>query len=200
MRFAAIIPDILFQPSKFFTKLKSERGFADSLTFLAVWLLFSIVLSTLMGYVLMPFTNELVMELFGEEAAQEPVPWEWAFAIGLGYPMGLFLSFVSAALLHVWILIFGGRANYEKSYQLYIYSRTPDMLFGWIPVVSFFTWIYSLYLLIVGTQKVHGIKRTTAILMYIIPMAILLAVSIFLVVIALLYPGAFVGPADVLLG
>lgn len=174
MRFASIIPDILLEPSKFFTKLKSERGFADSLTFLAVWLLLSVVLSTLVGYAIAPFTNELVTKFFGESAAEEPVPWEFAFAIGLGYPMGLLLSFLSAALLHVWILIFGGRANYEKSYQLYVYSMTPDLLFGWIPVVSFVSWIYSLYLLIVGTQKVHGIKQMTAVLMYVVPIAILL--------------------------
>ncbi|MBS3148241.1 YIP1 family protein [Candidatus Woesearchaeota archaeon] len=194
MRPFTIISDILFHPSKFFTKIKSERGFADSFTFLAVWLLISVVLSTAIGYAMQPIVDELLAKYLGEAAPQEPVAFEWALAIGLGYPLGLLLSFVSAALLHVWILIFGGKADYVKSYQLYVYSRTPDLLFSWIPIINFFVWIYSFYLLIVGTQRVHGIRQSTAILMYVVPAVLLFIIAMVFVFIAVTMPGVLLDP------
>ena len=39
--------------------------------------------------------------------------------------------------------------------------------------LGFFAGIYSLILLILGTEKLHGISRRRAILMYVIPAAIL---------------------------
>src|SRR3989344_4190561 len=103
MRPFAIVSDILFHPSKFFTKLKSERGFADSFTFLALWLFISVVLSSAIGYAMQPIVDELLATYLGEAAPQEPEQFEWVLAIGLGYPLGLLFSFISAALLHVWI-------------------------------------------------------------------------------------------------
>ena len=86
----------------------------------------------------------------------------------------LLLGFFIAGLLHAWILIFRGKAGYDKTYQLYVYSRTPQFLFGWIPVLGFIAYIYGLVILIMGTMKMHKISKTKSILMYVIPIGIFL--------------------------
>ncbi|MBI1968830.1 YIP1 family protein [Candidatus Woesearchaeota archaeon] len=88
------------------------------------------------------------------------------------YVFGLGLSFVYAGLLHVWILLFGGKQRYGKTYELGAYAGTPAMLLGWIPFLGFAGQIWSLILLIIGTQGVHGISRAKAIAMYVIPLVL----------------------------
>ena len=85
------------------------------------------------------------------------------------YAFWLGLSFLWAGLLHVWILLFGGKRSYAKTYELAAYAGTPALLLGWIPVLGFVGQMWSLILLIIGTQEVHSISRTKAILMYVIP-------------------------------
>ena len=89
------------------------------------------------------------------------------------YALGLGFSFVYAGLLHVWILLFGGKQRYGKTYELGAYAGTPALLLGWIPFLGFVGQIWSLILLIIGTQEVHGISRTKAILMYVIPLVLI---------------------------
>ena len=99
----------------------------------------------------------------------------------------LAFSFLWAGILHVWILIFNGKQDYSKTYQLYVYTRTPRFVFGWIPFVNFFVGIYSLILLIYGTTEVHKIKFRTSALMYIIPYVICLILGLLLIVMAALF-------------
>lgn len=105
----------------------------------------------------------------------------------IGFVVGLAFSFVWAGLLHLWILLFGGKAGYAKTYELGAYAGTPALLLGWIPGLSWVGSIWSLVLLIIGTQEVHGIAKQRAILMYVIPVAVLfvLAIVLFVVVISL---------------
>src|SRR3989344_2579123 len=44
------------------------------------------------------------------------------------YAFGLGLSFLWAGLLHVWILLFGGKRSYAKTYELGAYAGTPALL------------------------------------------------------------------------
>ncbi len=90
-----------------------------------------------------------------------------------GYVFGLAFSFVSAGLLHLWILIFGGKSDYSKTYQLSVYSLTPSIILRWIPFIGFFSSFYALYILIVGTPEIHReISMKKSILMYVIPVVV----------------------------
>ena len=106
------------------------------------------------------------------------------------YAFGLGLSFLWAGLLHVWILLFGGKRSYAKTYELGAYAGTPALLLGWIPFLGFVGQIWSLILLIIGTQEVHGISRTKAILMYVLPLAVLFVLALFAIVFFLLTFGS----------
>ncbi|MBT4539658.1 hypothetical protein HOI26_00490 [Candidatus Woesearchaeota archaeon] len=111
----------------------------------------------------------------------------YGFQALIGFVLGLGLSFVSAGLLHLWILIFGGKAGYAKTYEMGAYAGTPALLFGWIPFLGLIGKIWSLVLLIIATQRVHKIEKMKSILMYVIPFVVLFILGIILVVVALVF-------------
>ncbi|NMB66661.1 hypothetical protein GYA25_01210 [Candidatus Woesearchaeota archaeon] len=168
------IKRIFSKPSKFFEDLNKEEGVGESFKFYAILFLFY----TLLYYgVLFLFKNS---EKF------------FLFSIPLSYGLGLGLSFVGAAILHVWILIFGGKEKYSKTYQLSVYSSLPSLLFGWFPIIGHLVGsIYSICLLIIGTQKVYKIPKIKTLWMYVfIPLIILL---VLIILIAVLFGISLIG-------
>jgi hypothetical protein len=177
---------ILTDPHAFFKHIQREQGIRNAFAYLAVLLFVSTALEAMMAVVTQPYAAEMVSMMFGIQLPQESLPvGTMVFHAVLGYVVTVLIGmFVIAGLLHVWCLLFGGKAGYSKTYQLNVYSYTPAMLFGWIPIVSFFAGIWSLVLLIIGTQHVHGIGRTKAILMYLIPYALMLMFAIVIMLFA----------------
>lgn len=171
-----IIKSVFTEPTDFFKKVgagKDRLGFAFGY----------FVLLSLVRSVLGIFVGLLILNIFA------PLSQGFSFPslFGTSTPLYIFFGFLSfviglggifvwAGILHLWILIFGGKKNYVKTFELAVYSGTPALLFGWIPLISFFASIWSLVLLIIGTRQIHGIERTKSILMYLIPLAVLLVV------------------------
>jgi len=184
--------EILSHPSKFFDNLKKEKGIKTAFTYFAI---LSFVYFFLYLVLLLIFNNG--NSVFTNLSKIFPI----MNSFNIGIPLQLFIltissyifelvfSFVGAALLHVWILIFGGKGKYTQTYQLSIYSSTPSLLFGWIPFLgSTIGLIYSLYLLIVGTQKIYKISKMKTLWMYIfLPLIFVLLITIFLSAFVILY-------------
>jgi hypothetical protein len=185
------IKNILINPFNFFERIRKEKGIKDAFVYLAVLSLAMAVLGAVVGYLFQGISFDLVSKLLNIDVPRPEIGFGtilfWAV---LGYCAGLGLSFVWAAVLHVWILIFGGKANYAKTYQLAVYSATPRFVFGWIPIVNYFVWIYWLILLIIGTEKVHELSRLRAVLIYAIPAAALILVYILIIVLAIVILGS----------
>lgn len=166
------IRDVLISPHKFFQRMQKEKGLKKAFIYFAILSLFSAILGFLLSLLMMPLYQQILASLaLNIPTLQYSSGWVVLNQL-ISYIIGLLASFVIAGLLHVWLMIFGGRADYEKTYQLYVYSHTPTFLFGWIPVLGFIASIYWLVLLIIGTMKVHKISKTKAILMYVIPIGL----------------------------
>jgi len=177
---------VLIDPLNFFADLKKEKGVKKAFIYLLILLFFSTILGTVVGYLAQSFSFNIVSKILNLNLPQPEYSFGTIFFWALvGYPISALLSFVWAGLLHVWILIFRGKADYTKTYQLYIYSQTPRFVFGWIPIVSSFIWIYDLVLLIIGTEKVHEISRLRAVLMYIIPIGLLILFYILIIILVI---------------
>ncbi len=190
--FVRPIEGVFTGPSLFFRNLKKEQAVGGAFTYYAVFLFFSSLLGMLMSvYVMFPLIKSYVEQYF--PFPLPPVEFN-AGTLLLGYMIGLAISFLVAGIVHVWALIFGGQGSYTNSYNLYVYSRTPKLLFGWVPFIGFFASIYSLVLLIIGTQHIHGISRMKSILMYAVPYVLffLFAVAILLIA-AVLFKDMFQG-------
>jgi len=180
------IINVLTRPFEFFKDLKKEKGIKDAFVYLALLSLIMVVLGTVLGLFMQSFSTDLFSRLIGITLPQQEISIGWVtFVAIMSYGLNLGLSFVWAGILHVWILIFGGKADYTKTYQLMVYAKTPKMLFGWFPFISSVIWIYDLILLIIGTEKVHDISRLRSILMYVIPVAVYILMIILIIILVI---------------
>jgi len=180
------IKSVLLQPSKFFEDTKKEKGLKIALDYYATLLAFSIVMGIIMDYTLNPAISAWLYSLVGLTYTPQILSFWDVFLFPLiGYFMVLVISFAWVGLLQAWILLFGGKEDFSKTYQLNAYSSTPSLVLGWIPFVGFFASLYGIFLLIVGTQKLHGVEKNKSILMYVVPLALVALLFIGLIIIFL---------------
>jgi hypothetical protein len=169
------ITDVLTNPETFFENIKKETGVKSAFVYLVILSLFSTILGFIIGQLFEGYSYDLISKLFGTAIPQPQYTTLILISLTfLAYGWGLLSSFITAGILHVWILIFRGKETYSKTYQLFVYSSTPGFIIGWIPFISYLAWIYSMILLIIGTQKMHGISKTKSILMYVIPTVLMI--------------------------
>jgi hypothetical protein len=83
-------------------------------------------------------------------------------------------------------MLFGGEQPYHKTYQLIVYARTPALVLGWIPFVSYVTAIWDIILLIIGTHKVYKFSTTKSILLYVVPYLVIFLLFFMLIILAML--------------
>lgn len=134
---------ILLNSNDFWLKIEEEKGLKKVLKYLLFISSWGIVITYSAGY----YSNEKVRS--------EPTN----FLVGiLGY-YGLFfiLSFLTASMMHLSLKIFKGQASFDKTYQVFIYALTPQILFGFVPVVNLFSSFYAFYLGLLGFSKIHKI-------------------------------------------
>ena len=65
---------------------------------------------------------------------------------------------------HIWVWLLGGREGITETWKAVIYASTPSLLFGWIPVVGFVMWVWSLVLTIIGIRELQQMTTTRAVL------------------------------------
>ena len=179
-----MIKDVLIRPSYFFGRIEKQKGISNAFFYFAILYLFYTVVHLLTGLLFFKYYSGILTNIWGfalPSLIPQPQMTFFTFFLFplLNYIAGLFMIFVVAGLLHVWIFIFGGRAVFEKTFQLLVYSSTPNYLLGWIPFLSFLVQIYSIVLLVIGTQKLHKLSLARSILIYVIPFAAIVLLVLF---------------------
>ncbi len=171
------IKEVLFAPDKFFLNLNKEKGVQDSLLFYVILLAFSVVMIYLFNITLGELYTKKFYEIFNLNLqVQSYDALKLLPTTILGYFIALVSSFLVAGIIYVWLLIFGGKKDYAKTYQLWVYSETPSLLLSWIPLISFFAWLYSFILLIRGTKKIYEFSMLKSVLIYVIPLIVIITI------------------------
>lgn len=107
-------------------------------------------------------------------------------AAALGYlvlgPRGFGLSLVFWGTLHsflyaaVFLLIarqvFAGAADFEATYRVIAYATAP-MVFMFLPIVGGLTFLYAMFLVIVGLERVNGFDTVKSVLTVILASLVL---------------------------
>jgi len=97
---------------------------------------------------------------------------------------GCILSiFILPILMHIFIIIVGGRKGIEQTFKVVFYAMTPGFLFGWIPVIGIIPNLWCFVLEVIGIRELHEISTARAVLAVFLPLIIL----IILVVLAAAY-------------
>jgi len=173
------ISDILFKPKNFFSYIDKEKGLQKSFFYFSILQGIYTILTTLVIYY-WPRAYTILFLLFFKDV---PVQELLKTAI-IGFLSAIVLSFIISGIIFGWLRLFKGKRPYYDAYKLYAYSSTPSLVFGWIPIVSFFTWIYSLVVLIIGTHVMYKMSSLKSTLIYIIPLAMLLILFVIITIFA----------------
>ncbi len=194
MDFVEKIKQVLFHPSVFFNQLPKEKGIGGAFTFIALFGLVYALLSSLVTFISQMIVEAVVTKqnsLFNQSFMNFGLTGPLSIVVGflVSYIGLLVFSFVIVGILYLWLLLWGGKADYTETYKLWVYASTPQFLLGWIPFVSFLAWIYKVVLLVIGTEIIHKLSRTKAVFAYVIPIVLLIVLVIILMIIAMLMFG-----------
>ena len=94
------------------------------------------------------------------------------------YLLLLIISFIGVAIIHIFAILLKCNGKYRDTYKAVMYGLTPQMLLGWIPIVSLITILYSLYLQIKGMSILHDVSMGRAFVVIIAPGIVILAIII----------------------
>ncbi len=90
---------------------------------------------------------------------------------------GLIGLVIGGCILHLFVLLVGGRMGLGATLKAVIYAATPSLLFGWIPLVGFFAGLWALVLEVLAIRELHEISTARAIFAVAIPFAIVVILA-----------------------
>jgi len=172
LSFGEKITGFLGNPNKTFNNVEKEN-WKQSFKFYAVLLPISVILGTVLTYLLFP-------QAFSQSYFYLPFAPLVVLVLGIviTYVSDLVMTFVGSAWLHLWVKAVGGKKGYWQTYKAGAYSSTPLLLLGWIPIVGGLIFgIWSLVLNIFGLmrlQKISGGRAVAAVLLAIFIAAIII--------------------------
>jgi hypothetical protein len=100
--------------------------------------------------------------------------------------MGFIGVFISAAIIHIGVLIFGGKKGYKQTVKALIYGSTPSYLLAWLPVGGLFSGIWAFILEIMGVREMQEFSTARAFAAFLLPI-IIVGLIIFVVATAAVF-------------
>ena len=143
---------VIKNPVGFYQKMAKAGGYAEPVIFVVVMAVIAAIALSLLSLV----TGKMPM----------------AAALGslIFMPIVIVIaSFISAAIIFAIWKLMGSPHNYETAYRCMAYSMAlmPIMaVLSLIPYASILGTIWAMYLLVVASTEVHGLKKTTALIVF----------------------------------
>ena len=173
VRISDKIRGFLFSPSEAFWQVRDEH-LQDTMIYFVIISIIYTLLSTIISGIAVSKHPALVLAGLGFGGGNVVLSFFIILALTVVIAVGY------ACWLHPWIIVVCGRNGLEKTIKVTLYSLTPAILIGWIPVIGAFAApLWSVVVGMIGIQELHKAsfgKAMIAILIAIITAAILAAV------------------------
>lgn len=173
MNFVDKVKGFLLEPSRTFQYYR-EDPLANALKYYLILYLVYVFLDILVRI----FFAEMIVSLMGEyalisaNAGTEEIIMSSIYDVIYVIP-GIFIG---GALLEIGVYIAGGRKGLNQTIMSMLYSSTPSLLFGWVPVLNILAGIWSIVLNIIGIREFHDISSERAVLAMTISIILLLII------------------------
>ncbi len=142
---------VAMKPAAFFDSIREEKGYEKPLIFAVAMGAVAGVVGTVVGIL---HLDAIFMFFPG---------WGNVFSRLLLWPIAAALGmFLGGGLLHVIVLILGGKANYETSARIAGYSAVflpAAQVVSWLPIVSVVPSLYALYIAALAVIALHQTER-----------------------------------------
>ncbi len=135
--FRDIVQSMVKHPAAFFRGMPIDGGFLNPTLFLLGCLLICGFLSTILRSTMWPLLRVPVLGLIS-------------------------ILLCSVILYMLSGRLFAGKGTYEATYRVMAYAGVVFLIM-WIPILYIFAFFFGLYLMVLGTQQVHLLDRSTSI-------------------------------------
>jgi len=88
------------------------------------------------------------------------------------FVLRLYGIFLGGLAYHVFVILFGGKQGVAQTLKTVMYASTPDLLLGWIPIVSAAGAVWTLILIIIGIRENQDMSLGRAIWVVIVPVVL----------------------------
>lgn len=143
---------VMFEPQTFYREMSPAGGFENPLLFLGI--------SALCFFV-------LKVTVVGMADAVNAM-----FLVVLAYIFGPGILMLTSQF------IFQGEGDYEGTLRIFAYAGACLVL-AWLPTLGIFAYLYSFYLVFLGTAKVHKLDATKAVIVTLIAILVTAAIIVF---------------------
>jgi len=166
--FVERVKGFLLNPVESFNKYKNEE-FGEAFKFYLVLVVISSILTALVSSL-------------GMGAYMGAVPGFGGAGLGIAMIAGLFIFmlvacilglFIGSAIVHLFVIILGGKQGFIKTVMAMIYSSTPSMLFSWIPLIGILAGLWALVLEVLALREIQEMSTAKAVLAIILPVIII---------------------------
>lgn len=171
---------LLTAPRKFIELTKKEESWMPALAYYSLISLIGILLTSIFNFGILPTLDKYFPNVFDLLISQGTFASYIPFLIW-SYFAGLILSIIWAGIFMLWTRIFGAKFDYARSYKSFTYSRTPSLLFGWMPYLNLVAWFWGVYLLYLHLREVYGFSKVRALFSLLVGISILAIMLYFLI-------------------
>jgi len=184
--FVEKIKGFLFSPTETFKKLK-EESLSDSLKYFVILLFIQSLLNAIVLTYLLEtvwgFLASIYKNIPGFEAIYAGGSTTFFILLFVIFlVLGLIGIFISGAIIHLGVLLFGGKRGYKETIKAIIYGGTPGYLFGWIPFLSIIFALWAFILEIFGIKEFQDLSTGKAIAAILLPIIIIFGVIMVIIV------------------
>ena len=171
MDFIEKVKGFLLEPSRTF-HYSREDSLVNALKYYLILFLFYSVLEILVRI----FFGEMIVSLMGKyvmisgDVGIKEIIMNSISDVVYAIP-GLFII---GAFLHIGVYMSGGKKGLNQTIKALVYSSTPSLLFGWIPVINVIAGSWSLILNIMGIREFQEISTVRALMAMVVPFILLL--------------------------
>lgn len=150
--FVRVWKKVMLDPQGFYREMPSTGGFENPLIFLGICGCFYFILKIIV--------------------AGTPGAVNALFLVSLTYIFGPGILMLASQFL------FQGEGDYEGTLRVCAYAGACLTL-AWVPTLGIFAYLYSFYLIFLGTEKVHKLDTTKAAITTLIAILVTAAIMVF---------------------
>jgi hypothetical protein len=188
------IKGLLFNPVETFQNSRTDET-RTVITCFGLLLLFNAVLMAVIEMVLLFLSFLVSAGSAGTGGTSSPSP-ETALVMVFVVPVLLFFTilvggslfmFIFSLWTHLWVYLLGGRNGFRQTLHALLYSLTPNLLLGWIPLIGMFASIWTLILMFFGIRELQEMSDGRTIGVILLSVILPVIILVVLVVLAFVY-------------
>jgi len=166
-------------PEKRFDDMVKDNNYTDSFIYLLICMALSIPIMIL-GYIVIALANNASLS----SAASAVV-----LSLPAVFLIGIPLQYIGFGVEFALLKILGGKGDFQKSVQVFVYAGTPSFIFGSLPYIGILPSLLGLYNIVVGSARLHQMSLWKAVIAIVV-IPIIIAIVIIFALAAILGPAA----------